>query len=474
MKLRIQLLMAGALTLVLPVIAYWAILQIDTALRQDRFMELQERVRAAQALVSVSGEMDDINIASSGEDLTELGSSPETVLYAERLRNSIFLDGYDDDWVRVRQPPVHYSFTNVSSKTDDATHASEPGVSIRAAVSATHLYLFLKVRDDRIVFYNPLAGLISTGDHVEIMWHRLGDGDNPVRRYFSAVAAGGVQARYYGERFEGLQPVLSDSSARAVLSVINQGYQIEVRIPRPQVNSRFGFAVMDRDNSSEYLNPGDEFRESSQDTSFAGTLKPSFTNFQTPQTFLVYPSFKLATVISDLVPPGSRLRVFDRAGRLRADVNRLYERNDSAGSNSPQRTNFFNAVLYRFFDWIIQQRRRAEFDPFTPKQSFSLDLDALQSTTGSSVSELPPIASTPRSYLTLDADHVTGTLRSVGNDVGSGGWILAEINENQANAYTRSAMVRIFSLVMAASLLVAFSLLVFSACLTLRIRRLSR
>ena len=221
MKLRLQLLVAGLLTLVLPVIAYWAIHQIDTALRQDRYTELQERVRTAQALVNVSGEMRDINIASSGENLTEAGSNPQNVLYAERLRNSIFLDGYDDDWVSVRQPPLNYSFTIGNSTGGVDTLGTESDVSVRAAVSATHLYLFLKVSDERIVFYNPIAGLVSTGDHVEIMWQQSSAGETPVRRYFSAVAAGGVQARYYGKRFEGLQPVLSDNSARAVLSVIN-------------------------------------------------------------------------------------------------------------------------------------------------------------------------------------------------------------------------------------------------------------
>ena len=465
MKLRLQLLVAGLLTLVLPVISYWAINQIDTALRQDRYTELQERVRTAQALVNVSGEMRDINIASSGENLTEAGSNAQNVLYAERLRNSIFLDGYDDDWVSVRQPPLNYSFTIGNSTGGVDTLGTESDVSVRAAVSATHLYLFLKVSDERIVFYNPIAGLVSTGDHVEIMWQQSSAGETPVRRYFSAVAAGGVQARYYGKRFEGLQPVLSDNSARAVLSVINQGYQLEVRLPRPPVNSRFGFAVVDRDEPTEFLDPGDEFRKSSSEFLFAGTLKPSSDNFQTPQTFLVYPSFKLASVVSDIVPAGSRLRVFDRAGRLRSDVNRLYEINESAGSGNPQHSNFLNAVLFRFFDWVVQKRRRADSDPFTPSHPYALDIEG---------AELSAAKPAPKSYLTSDADYVTGALQSMGADAGSGGWILVETNERQENAFTRSSIVRIFSLVMLVSLVVAFSLLLFSAWLVLRIRSMRR
>jgi len=401
------------------------------------------------------------------------------VLYAEKLRNSIFLDGYDDDWVRFRQPAVNYSFASTNSTSDPDSNTRQSDVSVRAAVSATHLYLFFKVRDDRVVFYNPIAGLVSTGDHVEIMWLQSSAGDSPLRRYFSAVAAGGVQARYYGNRFEGLQPVLTDNSARAVLSVINQGYQFEVRLPRPDVNSLFGFAVVDRDDSVEFLNPGDEFRQSSSDIVFAGTLNPSSTDLQTPQTFLVYPSFKLTSILSDIVPAGSRLRVFDDGGRLRADVNRLYETNESRGLSNPQHSNFFNAVLYRFFDWVIQKRRRAEFDPFTPTQPFTLDLKGLQmeqqqSAEDLSESELSSIHSEPRSYMTSDNDYVTGMLELIGTDKESAGWILAENNENQANAYTRSAIVRIFSLLMVVSLLVAFSLLLFSIWLAFRIRQTRR
>jgi len=294
------------------------------------------------------------------------------------------------------------------------------------------------------------------------------------RRYFSAVAAGGVQARYYGKRFEGLQAVLTDNSASAVLSVINQGYQLEVRLPRPEVNSRFGFAVVNRNETARSLVPGDEFRYSPPDILFSGTLDPSFADTQSAQAFLVYPSFKLASVVSGIVPPGNRLRVFDGAGRLRADINRLYENNEYAGLNNPQHSNFFNAVLYRFFEWIVQKRERVEFDPFTPSQPFTLDLEALQLTGSLPGSEISAHDSRPKTYLTADNDYVTGTLQSVGSNEGSAGWILAETNENHANAFTGSAIVRIFSLLIAISFLVAACLFIFAITLALRLRRWSR
>jgi len=473
-KLRIQLLIAGALTLVLPAIAYRAVHQIDTVLRQDRNTQQLERIRAAQALVSVSGAMDNINVAASGENLNGAGFKPANMLYAERLRHSIFLDGYDDDWVRVRQPPVNYPFSIEKLHSEGERSTTLPGVSVRAAVSATHLYLFFKVSDDRIVFYNPSSGLVSTGDHVELMWLPSSNEGEMVRRYFSAVAAGGVQARYYGKRFEGLQAVLTDNSASAVLSEINQGYQLEVRLPRPEVNSRFGFAVVNRNVPAKSLVPGDEFGYRPPDILFSGTLDPSFADTQSAQAFLVYPSFMLASVISDIVPPGTRLRVFDGAGRLRADVNRLYENKESPGLSNPRHSNFFNAVLYRFYEWVVQRRERAEFDPFTPSQPFILDLDALQSTGSLQESEISSHGSRPKTYLTADNDYVTGTLHTVGADEGSAGWILAEINENHTNAFTRSAMVRIFSLLIAVSFLVAVCLLLFSISLALRLRRWSR
>lgn len=498
MKLRTQLLLAGALTLLLPLLAYRAVHQLDAALRQSRSDDLVERTHAAATLVKVSGFTDSLNLHPGGNQrVAESGSSSNT-LYAERLKHSIYLDGFDDDWVSLRQPAQEYSFNEAvvedqttdtgssvaanSSQRESVTRSSgrtsdrSTPVRFRAAISGSGLYIYIVVKDDKVVMHDPSVGLLSTGDHLEIFWQSVSNENNRseiMRRVFRAVAPGVVQGHYYGPRFEGLQPVLIDSKTRGAFEVTNDGYQVELRIPLPEPNSLFGFAVVDRDQSEKYIEPGDEYEKPVR---WAGTFSPA--TGKTGAT-LIYPSSELQGLMQDVVPAGSRLRVFDRKGLMRVDVNRLYEREAASELIDPRHTHFFNAVLFRFFEWIIRKRQLVQDRPFTPDFVYQLDTGSLadQSPTDASKgSETQVGQEAVRSYITLARDHTIGALESLGGNDGqeTDGWLLYETNEDNTNAFTSSAMVRVFSLVAAVSMLVAVCLLGFATWLSFRIRRLSR
>lgn len=493
MKLRTQLLLAGAITLLLPLLAYRAVHQLDTALRQSRSDDLVERTHAAAALANVSGLLPAMNVASGGAKIEDAGLESATLIYAERLRHSIFLDGYDDDWVSLRQPARRFDFaTNAADDVADNGSLSDtrqfrngrPADSnatfkLRTAVSGAGLYLYLEVMDEQIVMHDPSLGLLSTGDHVEVFWES--GGGETVRRVFRAVAPGLMQGHFYGPRFEGLQAVLIDSKTRGVFEVSNNGYQMELRIPLPASNSRFGIAVVDRDTPEDTAEPGDEY---TKDMRWAGTFDPASgpvsADFVAASAngVLVYPSAELRRLMADVVPPGSRLRVFDRGGRLRTDVNRLYEREAASELIDPQKTHFFNAVLFRFFEWIIRKQQLAKDQPFTADRIYLLDqvASAGQPEVAKDVAADADARGQPRSYITLGRDHVIGALEALHSDTAGDpfGWILYETNEDNTNAFTSSAMVRVFSLVTAVSMLVALSLLTFATWLSFRIRRLSK
>ena len=150
--------------------------------------------------------------------------------------------------------------------------------------------------------------------------------------------------------------------------------------------------------------------------------------------YIGYPLRKLESTVHDVVPAGSRVRLFDRDGRLRADVNRLYETDEANGLIDPQQSNFFNALLFRFFEWIIQKQRVVASDPFTPDKPFQLALNAVdeEEKTGD-----------PLTYLTYARDHVTGTLSKVGEDADSSTWLLFETNEDRTNAFTSLSLIHI-------------------------------
>ncbi len=469
--------MASTLTLALPVFAFRAIHQLDAALRQERTNGQLERVLAGKALLEASGELDQLNKTPASSGITDANISSDA-LYAERIGHRIFLDGYDDDWVGLKQPPRQFAFKDgdrvrqLSDENDAvkalATSDSASGIigypddviELQVAVSASHLYLFVRVPDDRLIFHDPSKGLVGTGDQIDVQWQPLNTDAGEVKlRHFSPVATGAMTARYYGERFEGLQPVLSDTSVRAALATVSNGYQVEIQIPRLAENGAFAITVIDRDHPDANVSPGGEFGQFSSDYRWAGMLNP--VNRRKRANFVVYPSDTLQRLLADVVPAGSRLRVFDQDGWLRTDVNRLYEYNQTSGLIDPRRSSLFNAVLYRFFEWIIRSRQPDTNDPFTPDVPYAL-VDSASDTGKETLT-----------YRTYADDHVTGLLKAVPAAQNHRAFLLFETNEDRSNAFTSSALVRVFSMVTLFSILVAVSLLLFASWLSLRIRRLS-
>ena len=511
MKLRTQLLLASALTLLVPLVSYQAIQQLDAALRETRRHELVQQANSAEQLLrfagllsqlpstggqlrgsvapgtaaSVATELAETN-ATSTESRGSGGQLPAHDLYAEQVDYRIALDGYPDEWISTDAPKLGLRF-----------NASEggPDASVRAAVSRNRLYLFLNVADQQLLYHNPNRAVLASGDAVEIVqWLPAvaaagGQNDTTVnaaaavdsatmqqqepvlqRRTFRAIAPGALTSYYQGRWHEGLQPIRRDVRYRGYWEETSSGYQLEVSMPLPPNRSRLGIVVHDRDaalgavasrwsGSFELTRPGELGR-------------------------LVYPIERAREVLASVVPAGGRVRLYDQDARLRAEVDRLYEVASQTGVMDPGASSLFNALLFRFFNWLIREQNVAVEAPFT-RNGFELERDA----------EWPPSSTQQRSYTTRWQQNLVGVLQpltytagaddevqvaAAGNTVMTAassvgaGFLLFEANEDTVNAFTSSVLVRLFSLVMLVSLLVAMSLLLFASWLSLRIRRLSQ
>ncbi len=472
MKLKTQLALAGALTLLVPLVAYRSVLQMDTALRDIRAADLEQKHQSAVTLLTWSGLLDGLNI--------EGDQRQQPSIVAEQLNHTIVLDGYADDWTTLEQPGYDYElgsvsrFANNQSRLYDSRNTSDgsnngdsrnndvsqvtglqtKGLQVRLAVSPEHLYLFFSVRDSNVIYHDPNIEVLSSGDHIELF---VADEENDIRPIlFRAVAPGEVIGRYYGRRFEGLRPILKESQYRGVWAATSGGFQLELQIPRPSPNSRFGFAFVDRGR----LVTDDQDRRYLHWTGSTNPLQPESAGH------LVYPAFELQGLLQQVVPAGSRARLFDREGQLRADVHRLYETPANRALIDPDQSHIFNALLFRFFEWLISTQKLTDDRAFNLRSSFELEMSELPET---------DIAATAvRSYKTLQRDHVIGRLGQLEDSKTSPGWLLYESNEDNTNAFTSSAMVRLFSLLTLFSLLVALSLLIFASWLSFRIRRLSQ
>lgn len=451
MRLRYQLLLAGAVTLILPVVAYHSVQQMDVALAETRAYELLQRSESGKTLIGYSGLLRELN-----GDSIEYGPRD---LYAERIRHRMVLDGYEDDWNNNALASRRFKYGDNKSTDVHAGGKRLASVDLRLAVTSSRLHLFLKVVDDNVVYHDPTLGKLTTGDHITVFVQEE-DGDMRSST-FRAVAPGPIVGHRYGQRRDGLRPVRRMETHRGFWSATNTGYQLELDIPLPSVGIRFGFAVVDNDQG----------RTASQEA-WIGTVDPD-----SPKSMgrLIYQSQAIENLLSDIVPAGSRARVFDEFGWLRADINNLYQSPKNPALLDPASSNIFNALLYRFFEWILTTQHRSTIANFPLDNRFSLNVDELKKPDGLQqyVNWSATDASSVRQYINLDRDQVMGRLSTTNVNSEKQAYLLFETNEASANAFTSSAMVRLFSRVTLLSLLVAGSLLLFATWLSWRIRQLT-
>ena len=452
MRLRYQLLLAGAVTLILPVIAYNAVQQMDVALGESRAYELLQRSESGKTVLGYSGLLKELRGDSAPYGPRDL--------YAERIQHRMVLDGYEDDWANNTLETRRFKYGDNKSTAVHAGGKRLAFVDVRLAVTASRLHLLLKVIDDNVIYHNPTQGKLATGDHVTLFVQEE-DGDIQSST-FRAVAPGPIVGHRYGLRVDGLRPIRRMEAHRGFWSVTNGGYQLEIDMPLPPVGIRFGLAVVDNDR----------MRTASQEA-WIGTVDPD-----SPESMgrLIYQSLPIEKLLSEVVPAGSRARLFDEHGWLRADVNNLYQKPKNPALLDPAKSDIFNALLYRFFEWIIKTRHRSTNENFPLHNRFSLDTQMLKNNEEKTTDDdwSATDVSSVRRYTNLDRDQVMGRMSTSRITSGKEAYFLFETNEASANAFTSSAMVRLFSRVTLLSLLIAGTLLLFATWLSWRIRQLTR
>ncbi|MBX2824212.1 MAG: hypothetical protein KTR33_05750 [Gammaproteobacteria bacterium] len=478
MRLRYQLLLAGAVTLVLPLVAYRAVQQMDVALSETRSFELLQKSESSRTLLVHSGLLEELDTAVTHNSTRSL----PTDLYAERIRHRTILDGYDDDWINNRLASRSFRYGDNKSTDMHSIGQRLASVKLRLAVDTRNLYLFFEVADDNVVYHDPTTGKLAAGDHVAVyVENRTGGLDTAV---FRAVAPGPLFAHRYGRRVDGRRPIVRLHNHRGFWTSVNNGYQLELSIPAPPAGSKIGFAVIDNDNA----------RAQSQDA-WIGTIDPAAVALNDAGISgsaavesmgrMVYPSRAIERLLEDVVPAGSRARLYDTEGWLRADVNQLYRKPVNPALLDPARTHLLNALLYRFFEWIITTQHRLQGVDFPLVNKFELNVEKLEQSVVAAKShgtgQVTGFAGwntadtqSVRRYVNLDRDQVMGRMTSVELSGGERFYLLFETNEATANAFTSSAMVRLFSQVTLVSLLVTGCLLLFATWLSWRIRQLTR
>ncbi len=458
MRLKLQMVVAGLVSLAIPIVGWHSIRQLDDALEESRRGEQQLRVNNAVASLSTNEPL--MQLLQS-----RVGHTDGLDLYAPYARFPVFVDGYADDWREFSTP-----ISKLTKSSDDLSRST--GVNVKSSVRNNTLYLFIDVADNNVVFHQPpplvtdyaegeepdFYEQVVNGDALELLIQQP-SGDT-LHGLFRATAPGPVIAR-----------VASNSNRRKVgdrlsawqghWSAEATGFQLELSIPLPADGSTFGLAYVDVDKR------GDDR------THWVGSLDPAvmaqrhrsnITHDADPKLHRV--SNEAFDALSPWVTPATRARLFDAQGRLLADVSQLYEQDHTQTAFDPAKSNLWDALVFRFVSAMLRDRNgEYSADPLYQRVD---DLHMPLST----LSETGPLK-TARRYQTDEADFVMGTLGALSTAPVSG-YLLFESNDSRATSYAGSRLAQLMSLLTLVSLAVGGSLLTFATVLSFRIRRLSK
>ena len=226
MKLRTQMLLAGVLTLIVPIVGWHSVKQLYAALQQTRIDEQSLTTLNLRVAIEESEELD--NVFVQGARSAQSGD-----WYAETSPYPIFIDGYSDDWRTLTSPPLEFRDAGDSRL-----------MHVRVARYQRRLFIYAEIRDDTVVYHEPplmpvnpgegeipdAASRLVNGDAVEIL---IGRPDGVWQHgLFRAIAPGPVTALRAspsrlanGRERELGQPL---SSWRGVWIKNSRGYQLEI------------------------------------------------------------------------------------------------------------------------------------------------------------------------------------------------------------------------------------------------------
>jgi len=476
------MLLAGALTLAVPVIGWQSVNQLDESLRQDR-AEAQE-LRVANTRLALADTDTLANLLRIGENPRQAAD-----IYAERSRYPLFVDGYADDWQNLTSRPRQY------------VGAAGTAVAIWAATRQNRLHLHLLVADERVVYHQPLSipavfgerdrpnldALLVNGDAIELI---VGTPDDAQRDTEEPVGNNSrVASQHWLLRAEAPGPIpVRDARtgqptfvANAVWQAATGGYQVELDLPLPPRGAYFGIAVIDidelgapRDNWVGNFSP-----ESMRLLSGATEVSNENSTQDNAPSRLYHVSNEISNTLGRWITPGVRARLFDKQGRLLAEVNELYaDLEDDLADDTldPAKGSLFNALLFRLFSYFVasQGDDALDGDEYPLRDGLHLDTQRLVDNDKYDIAN-GITASSPltRRYVNFENDRVLGTLVPMKTELAEG-YLLVESNEDLATAYAGSRLARLFSLLTLVSLMAGGVLFVYATTLSIRIRKLSR
>lgn len=453
MRLRKQLLIVSLFLLVLPISGFLYIREMEMVLRLG-----QERAALATAQAIADRITSDSDLLSSFHQTQESGYqesdkqenekqnpvsplvntnsdiSVSRSIYIHTINSDINLDGYEDEWLGL-------DIDNLSLNSSR--------LNLKAASTFNYVYLFASFSlDSPVQYHNPTTNFPAGGDYLLLSTGTQGKNNYVIR----TSSPGRIQAIYK----EG-NKIFQEFQIRGFWREANNGFQIELQIPKSLVKDTLGVAFFQNQANPTLGNVNVEF------------IEGQFVVKEAPNTKSI--NQVLDRTVQSFIHENNRLYLLDNQGWIFSERDSLATRestNESTDYEGRERPSDSERTLA--LEWllrlIVSTRDFPQYNHRLHQKGF-LSADEITRAAASN----SPVAQ----WYSLDVDSnlVRVVVPVVMQDQQVVGSVVLEQSNDQWWKYTNSAVFQLILYTFVGLLLAAAVILLYASWLSFRIRQLN-
>lgn len=453
--IRFKLLLISSFLLVIPVLGYQYILEMEEYLRRGQEQIVLGTARALATALNERPELFDegtFGPARQSEDL-----------YVYPVFNPLALDDSTlVDWQDYQRYELSYGSNdaigtplNPHSPFARYYHYDESlNFKLLAGEFNRSLYAYLKVVDDNIVYRSPDSLSVHRSDFLQIS---LVTREGIFKRY--VISPRGPEYLYAYEVGQDLTNTATLSHEERISGQwyeVPGGYEIELRLPLSMLGDQLGFAIYDIDDANE--------------RSVKSVVATSPVNDPAKLGSLRRPTPEIDRIVEGMGHNNSRIQVIDRAGRILLSVGdiqtatglALTNQSSELTGNKYWRYIETNLLLPLYYQILTKPSNDFIDDLYTGGTAEGAHIDAALA--GESMTQ----------FRTID-DAQTRILEAAHPILDDGavlGAVVVDQNMNGIRTFRNQALETLFNTILGVMLLISLGLFSFASRISSRIRNL--
>ena len=433
--LRLKLLLAASILLLIPLLGFLYVRELEHLLLKVQEQGLVSTARAVGTALN-----DRPSLFRSGE-VYPFALAQETDLKIDNLPGAITVDGLAEDWddQPVSAHPVGPGVGGPESRAFSARY--------RIGRFGNAIYALFEVTDPRLVLRNPDIDGLQTSDRLEVAV--VTPDDEFLRFTLDARGSGRASVSLLMSDDE----QVPDTRIYGIFRLVPGGYLVELRLPRSLVGPRLGFSIVNVDDPVARTP--------------VGSIATSDTTAKETLGAVLVPSPEVSELVSRLGRARARIWVLDVNHRVIAQAGSLRA--------PPEPGNEDQGMVMRFWDAAadIMVRPILRLAMSEPNEDFQDIAPGTYRLEGREIEEALAGQTGTRRRLTPDSRAVVlSAAHPVYQEDKVVGAVLVEETTNDVLALRNRAFEKLFAALLVVYLGGSTALLVFATRLSLRIRRL--